>query len=462
MQSPLGREVTPDVVDSRIRCIPLDRQREIREPVALGALCLDEARQADERRRDGGARQRVPHRGRGRKDRQRAAVGRKVRMQEARSATQRRRVRARRRPAWLGRRAEQAVRRRRLVRPERRIGDHAARVVIGVAERDVREVAADVLPHRHLEAGAEQHDGDEPITQDRIRIDLVLDELGQHGRALRMPDEQHATAVVVVGDVLLPGVEDVTVGERGIDRNRRRSPELGDQRRQRDLTIDRREDAADRSQTCRLLADNEQLLVRTRHQIAVAARVGRDRRVDVEAVELRMARGLPPLHLRVSVGLDDGGVEVVVAHVVDVGTAEPVGRIRVDRAGVAGIRTLGGALRRFRPRGSVDTGEAAEEPDGEESGEERESSHGGKMAHPRRSTKDQKAVGRLQGISRAMRTPLPAAAPIAGRRSGRAASGSWRSRIPSPHPRPRDRESRRLRDGRRPWGAPRPTPPEAA
>ena len=50
-------------------------------------------------------------------------------------------------------------------------------------------------------------------------------------------------------------------------------------------------------------------------------------------------------------GLDDGGVEVVVAHIVGVGAAQPVGWVGVGRAGVAGIRVLRLARRNARDQG---------------------------------------------------------------------------------------------------------------
>jgi len=68
----------------------------------------------------------------------------------------------------------------------------------------VVEVAADSLALLHEHVAAEQNRGDQLLADRAPGVDLVLDQLAQHERALRMADEDDAAALVVVLDVGLP------------------------------------------------------------------------------------------------------------------------------------------------------------------------------------------------------------------------------------------------------------------
>jgi hypothetical protein len=205
------------------------------------------------------------------------------------------------------------------------------------------ERPSDVRPDRHLEARAEEHRRDDQVAHRGNAVDLRLEQRVQDARTLRVPDQHHAPPVVVVGDVVLPGVDDVVEREVAIDVDRPARDQV-EQRRQRHLPVNRREHPADRAEPRRLLADDEDLLELGRHQVAVAGLVERDRRVDVEAVELGLARRFPALDARRAATLDAGGVHVDVARVVvGVATAEPVRRVGVDLAHVAGVGRVAGA-----------------------------------------------------------------------------------------------------------------------
>jgi hypothetical protein len=61
----------------------------------------------------------------------------------------------------------------------------------------VVEVAADSLALLHEHVAAEQNRGDQLLADRAPGVDLVLDQLAQHERALRMSDEDDAAALVV-------------------------------------------------------------------------------------------------------------------------------------------------------------------------------------------------------------------------------------------------------------------------
>jgi hypothetical protein len=167
-----------------------------------------------------------------------------------------------------------------------------------------------------------------------------------------MADQQHATPPIVVGDVVLPGVSDVGVGQLAV-RLDRDAPETRDERGERDLAIHRREHATRGAEPGRLLPDDEDLLAGCRRQVAVARLVAGDRGIDVEAIELRTARGAPALDPRLAVRLDAGCVHIPIADVVGIAAAEPVRRIGVDGAPVARIG-IGRCMLRGRDRRSSD------------------------------------------------------------------------------------------------------------
>jgi hypothetical protein len=164
-----------------------------------------------------------------------------------------------------------------------------------------------------------------------------------------VPDEDDAAAAVVLRDVVLPRVDDVGVRQVAVDRDGRAAQDA-DQPGERHLAVDGREQAADLAEPGGLLPHDEELLVGARDEIAVAGRIGRDGRVDVEAVDLRLARRAPALRLHTPVRAHDRRLEVDVADVVHVGPAEPVRRVRVGGALVAGVRIRRVAPLRLRGR----------------------------------------------------------------------------------------------------------------
>ncbi len=199
-----------------------------------------------------------------------------------------------------------------------------------------------------------------------------------------MSDQDDAAAAVVVGDVMLPGIEDVGIREGTVDRDGI-AAQAADERGERDLTVDRREHATHLAEARRLLVHDKELLVGGGDEVAVARRIEGDGRIDVEAVDARLARRVPGLHAGLAVRLHDGGVEVPVAHVVGIWSAEPVGVIAVDGALVARVR-IGGA--RWRPGAGEHRGEQGEER------RRTRGSHGRTMAHPEPRREAPKSVRR--------------------------------------------------------------------
>ncbi len=139
---------------------------------------------------------------------------------------------------------------------------------------------------RHRHVAAEQDSRDEQLADLLLRIDYLVDQLSQHEAALRVPDQDHAAAVVVLAEVGLPGGEDVVVGDLcGVGRDRA----AAEQRLERDLPVHRREHAAVEAVAGGLIEGDRTLLGIDR-EIGVDALVVADRRVDVEAVELLPVR----------------------------------------------------------------------------------------------------------------------------------------------------------------------------
>ena len=163
----------------------------------------------------------------------------------------------------LARQPEEAVRRRRSRRAERSVADRAAGLAVLPAQGNVLEVAAHVLPDRHLQAGAEQHRRHQAVAQHGVRVDLLRISCVRMAGALRVSDQDDAATAVVVGDVMLPGIEDVGIREATVDRDGI-AAQATDERGERDLTVDRREHAAHLAETRRLLAHDVELLVGAR------------------------------------------------------------------------------------------------------------------------------------------------------------------------------------------------------
>src|SRR5262249_42172962 len=154
------------------------------------------------------------------------------------------------------------------------------------ARRHVIEVAAHVSALRYRDVAAHEQGGDQLPPHLLVWVDLLLDQLPQHPRALRVADQHHASAPVEALHVVLPGGDDVGVGEaRGRGRSR-----AGDAV-QRELAIHRSEDAAALGEAGRLVVGDRDLL-RVDGEIRVRTRVLAHRRIDVEAVDLRLLRDL--------------------------------------------------------------------------------------------------------------------------------------------------------------------------
>src|SRR5262249_53247846 len=130
------------------------------------------------------------------------------------------------------------------------------------------------------------------------------------------------------------------------------------------------------AELCRLLAHHEQLLVLAGDEIAVAGRIHGDRRIDVEAVDLRTLRFTERLYRGPSVGAHHGRVEVLVAYVAILAPAEPLGRIRVRGAHIAGIGVGRGLALRLHEPG------ARQGQDGRQQGEYPSVAHALSLALP--------------------------------------------------------------------------------
>ena len=100
--------------------------------------------------------------------------------------------------------------RRRHRRAERRVIHDAADLAGLAAERDLLELPADVLALRRQERRAEDVGADQ-LLLDRLAVDLVGDQRLQDERALRVADQHHAAALVVVLQVVLPRIAHIVV-----------------------------------------------------------------------------------------------------------------------------------------------------------------------------------------------------------------------------------------------------------
>ena len=148
-----------------------------------------------------------------------------------------------------------------------------------------RNVPPTARPSRDLHVAPQQNGGHHAPSETRRRIDLGLEQLDEHGRALRVPDEDDRPAVVVVGEVVLPGGEQAAV--RDGQRRLRRLRQTG----HRDLAVHGGPHGAALGEAGRL-DDGGRPLGGLHRQVGVDAWLRRDRRVDVEAVEAaRRGRG---------------------------------------------------------------------------------------------------------------------------------------------------------------------------
>ncbi len=150
------------------------------------------------------------------------------------------------------------------------------------ARRDVPEAPAHVASFGDLDVAAEDDRRHQLLAQRRRRIDLGAQQPDQHGRALRMTDEDHGVAVVVVCEVVLPRGKHAVVGGRDhLGGERLTVPErsLGC------LAVHRGPHVA-HGRELRGLAHRDVGLFLLDREVRVEARLGRDGRIDVEAVEV--------------------------------------------------------------------------------------------------------------------------------------------------------------------------------
>ncbi len=75
------------------------------------------------------------------------------------------------------------------------------------------EVAADTLAFPHGDVASHQERGDETAANGRCRVDLLLEQLDQDRRTLRVPDEHDAATVVVVSQVVAEARAHAVVGD---------------------------------------------------------------------------------------------------------------------------------------------------------------------------------------------------------------------------------------------------------
>ena len=189
----------------------------------------------------------------------------------------------------------------------------------------VLEVPADVAPLGNGDVAAQQQRRDQALADALAVVDAVVDQLAQQVGALRVADQDHAAAVVVPAQVVLPGADHVAVGELRLLGGRRAS---GEDRRQGQLAVHRREHPAPKRVAGRLV-ERDRALLGIDREIRVRGRVVGDRRVDVEAVGLRLARGAQPVDAEhLARRRDPGRVHPRLARVrADPGLAQPDGRV---------------------------------------------------------------------------------------------------------------------------------------
>jgi hypothetical protein len=146
---------------------------------------------------------------------------------------------------------------------------------------------------------------------------------------------------------------------------------------ERDLPVDRREEAASAGEVGELLADNFGLFEAGRG-VGVALRVTRDGGIDVETVDRRIVRDAGVLLRERAVGVDAGDGCGLLSGVVSVRAAEPVGGLGIverrhggdggGEGGVCRIERRSGHGRRFLS--------ACGEREGRQSGGQEVATHG--------------------------------------------------------------------------------------
>ena len=205
------------------------------------------------------------------------------------------------------------------------VGDDAAGLVGAGAERQAPERPAGHPPLRDFEGVAGDDRGDELVLQ-RPPLEFALQQFDRIDRALAVGDEHDRTAVIVVLHVIMEGSLDVAIsasedriGVEAVEHAAHRPDGAG--------AVDRRERPADAGIAGELDLDSDPLF-HARRQIGVEAGVARHRRVEIEAIDGSVGRGM---------GDDRGAIAVRAkldrvrrrAGVVPTGEAHPVRRVRI-------------------------------------------------------------------------------------------------------------------------------------
>ena len=191
-----------------------------------------------------------------------------------------------------------------------------------MTQRHVLERAADVFAFRHGDHRAEENGREHPRLN-RLPVDFFTDQAIEDERPLRVRHEHEPAAVVVVRQIMVPRVAHVVVLHPSLERGA--SAAAGEQPlqpRERHLTVQRSVRPAFRSEARELLLDDVQLR-RVRVHVAVRRRVGRDRRIDVEAVDRGVRIGGPRFLREFAVGGDHGGAVIDRAGILPSGPAQP-------------------------------------------------------------------------------------------------------------------------------------------
>src|SRR5262245_66316390 len=103
-----------------------------------------------------------------------------------------------------------------------------------------------------------------------------------------MADQHEATSFIVVLEIVIPRVLDVVVLNAAYERSTSTGKPCP-KSRQRDLPIQRSIGAALRGEACKLLTDDVEFR-RIRRHVAVGGRIGRNRGINVEAVDRRVRK----------------------------------------------------------------------------------------------------------------------------------------------------------------------------
>jgi hypothetical protein len=160
-----------------------------------------------------------------------------------------------------------------------------------------------------------------------ISFDLVLDQLSQHARALRVSDEYDAAALVVVLEIVVPGREHVVIAELAI-RREAAAGHCGAQRFQRDLSIERCVQLALSAEASELCA-HDAVLFRPRLHVAVRRGIVRDRRIHVETIDGCVRIGFERFVAEFAIRRDDRRREIDSARVLATRAAQPGCRLAV-------------------------------------------------------------------------------------------------------------------------------------